>query len=188
MRPESSAASSAALRIGIVDRRPVVRERLEAVLSSDPRLVIRGSFANWAAAAENRSDVDLWVSSEQGGGVVRRVSLEDHDVEAGTALCDAVRAAASDRQTSSSGPQEPALRMLSPHEYAVLESTADGLTAAQTAERLGVTVRSVETARRRAMAKLGAASAPEAVRLAHEMRGRGFALRAGVSQRRRADD
>ncbi|WP_091767943.1 response regulator transcription factor [Blastococcus aurantiacus] len=171
-----------ALRVGIVDRRPIVGERLRVALSSDDRLQVVGVFTDWRSTEGWRSDVDLWVSSEQGGGTLPRFSAEEYDLGEVELLCDAVHAASNDTTRDTAAPSEPAHRLLSPHEYAVLEATASGLTAAQTAEKLGVSVRSVETARRRTMEKLGATSGQEAVRLAHEIRGSGRVVRRSATR------
>ncbi|MCH9275790.1 response regulator transcription factor [Bifidobacterium amazonense] len=59
---------------------------------------------------------------------------------------------------------------LSAHEREALSLYADGLKTAQVAERMGVTVSSVQTLVNRARAKLGAASLPQAIRICTERR------------------
>ncbi|RBY93936.1 hypothetical protein DQ244_00745 [Blastococcus sp. TBT05-19] len=180
MRPESPSAVSTVLRVGVVDRRVIVRDQLQKALSADSRLAVMGSFADWRAAIGRRLEVDLWVTSEpDGGGTQPRFSAESYDLGEVDVLCNAVHAATGTREMAH-GEAEKVRRLLSPHEYAVLESTAAGLSATQTAQRLGVSVRSVETARRRAMEKLGATSGPEAVRVAHEIRGSGALVSRGA--------
>ncbi|WP_033495265.1 response regulator transcription factor [Bifidobacterium biavatii] len=60
--------------------------------------------------------------------------------------------------------------ILSAHEREALSLYADGLKTAQVADRMGVTVSSVQTLVNRARAKLGAASLPQAIRICAERR------------------
>nr|WP_269454066.1 helix-turn-helix transcriptional regulator [Modestobacter marinus] len=65
---------------------------------------------------------------------------------------------------------------MSAHEEAVLDGLAGGWTARECADRLGVSTKSVQNARRRVLAKLDATTPVEAVRRAYELRAAGASL------------
>ena len=98
---------------------------------------------------------------------------------AGAALVDAIRTVNLGRRYISNDLSKDALKTieeqgeipdlmdrLTPREHQVLRMTVDGHTIADTAQRLGLSPKSVETYRSRLMAKLGLDSIPALVRFA----------------------
>lgn len=172
-------------RVGVVDPRAVVREALAATLSAVPGLVLVAVHARWDDL-DDFSDLDdraqplVWVSpTAPRSRAVRQVAVEDLDAGDAAAVLARVRAAA--RQPLAERPPVPA--PLSPREDAVLVAVAAGEPAARTAERLGISTRAVQGARRRAITKLGASTQVDAVRLAHELRAAGVDLTRGGGAR-----
>jgi DNA-binding CsgD family transcriptional regulator len=171
------------VRVGVVDRRVVVREALAATLAATPGLDLVAVHARWADVDDMTGPV-VWVSpTGPPSRAVRRVAVEDLDAGDGAALRARVRAAARQPAAGPSGSRPPGAPVpLSPREDAVLVAVAAGEPAARTAERLGISTRAVQGARRRAITKLGAATQVEAVRRAHELRAAGVELTRGAGR------
>lgn len=172
-RPENATTSD--VRAGIVDGRAIVRQLLARALSLDSRLQVMGAYADWSSAMPARDVVTIWISPAPAPWKARSLSLEQFDVSAVDQLCGRVLEAANAPMSTEVHRPNGRLPQLSAHEQAVLDATAQGLTAADIAEHLGVSVRSAETARRRVMEKLQVNSAAEAVRRFHDLRAAGDA-------------
>lgn len=141
-------------RVLVVDDRPLVQAALTEVLGAAPALGLVSAPAA-AQVAVGRGPV-------QGlrGPVL---SLELVDLDDPEAVVQAVGHVVAESRRGAVSDQDVASTPLSVHERAVLQCIADGLTAARAAERLGVSTKSVENAKRRAFVKLGARNQAEAV-------------------------
>lgn len=171
--------------VGVVDPRPLVRDRLRAVLAGDARFTVVGAHPGWADVPADSSPGVVWVCAGTAGGPgCRRVDVADLDVTDSAAIGDRVAAAVGTAGQAPAGPAG-AVRLLSPRESAVLDGVARGRSAAETAQALALTRKSVEQARRRAMAKLGAGTQVEAVRRAHQLRTAGVPLTRAEADRDR---
>lgn len=175
-------AQQAAVAVGVVDPRPMVRHRVARTVAGDQRLTLVGSHASWDDVPEAQLPVAVWVSpSPRVDAAVCTVDVEDLDVDARDDLVARVAAAAHTGPTAATA-RQPA--RLSAREGAVLAALGAGEPAAETAAALGVSVKAVQNARRRAAAKLGVGTQVEAIRAAHELRVSGVDVhRAGDARR-----
>lgn len=150
----------------VLERRELVRSALVDVLSADGTLDVRvatGEAQALALGAGSAGD-PVYLATERAPGMNRWFSPEPFDLSDGTRLRAEVHKAPVLPPVSGTGPG--VRRPLTAHELSVLRCIASGMTAGVAAESLGVSRKSVESAKRRIFDKLGARNQAEAVALA----------------------